>query len=124
MIELKYKNLDVWKKSMEIVSEFYRPTTLFPKEEQFGPTSQIGRFTISIPSNIREGLAISSNLQIIRFLYIARPSLPELDTQIQIASDLSYLNNSNIVSLTKIVNQTFTMLSKLIQKNKNDEKRK
>jgi len=122
MLTLKHKDLDVWQNSIELVSEFYELTISFPREEQFSLTSQIRRSAISIPSNISEGMARSSNLETIRFLDIARSSLVELDTQIQIAINFKYLNSSEIEKLSEMANHIFTMLSKLIQKIKNDEK--
>ena len=121
MLKLSHKNLDVWKKSIELVSEIYKLTANFPREEQFGLTSQIRRAAISIPSNISEGIARASNLETIRFLDIARSSLVELDTQIEIAINLEYLIKSDLDNLKKQVNHTFAMLSKLIQKIRNDE---
>ncbi len=121
MLKLRHKDLEVWKKSIELVSEIYKLTLIFPKEEQYGLTSQIRRAAISIPSNISEGIARTSNLETIRFLDIARSSLVELDTQIEIAINLKYLNTSDIVILEEQVNHTFAMLSKLIQKIRNDE---
>ena len=122
MLTLKHKDLDVWQKSIELVSEVYSLTNNFPREEQFSLTSQIRRSAISIPSNIAEGIARSSNLETIRFLDISRSSLVELDTQIQIAINLEYLNSSEIEFLSEMINHIFAMLSKLIQKIKNDEK--
>ena len=119
MLNLSHKNLDVWKKSIELVSEVYKLSSKFPKEEQFGLTSQIRRASISIPSNIAEGIARTSNLETIRFLDITRSSLVELDTQIAI--NLEYLIKSDIDNLKEQVNHTFAMLSKLIQKIRNDE---
>ena len=72
MLELRHKNLVVWKKSIELVSEVYKLTKNFPKEEQFSLTSQIRRAAISISSNISEGMARSLNLETTRFLNIAR----------------------------------------------------
>jgi len=122
MLTLKHKDLDVWQNSIELVSEIYELTISFPREEQFSLTSQIRRSAISIPSNISEGMARSFNLETIRFLDIARSSLVELDTQIQIAINFKYLNSSEIEKLSEMANHIFTMLSKLIQKIKNDEK--
>ncbi len=122
MLTLKHKDLDVWQNSIELVSEIYELTISFPREEQFSLTSQIRRSAISIPSNISEGMARSFNLETIRFLDIARSSLVELDTQIQIAINFKYLNSSEIEKLSEMANHIFAMLSKLIQKIKNDEK--
>ena len=94
MLDLSHKNLDVWKKSIELVSEVYNLTSKFPNQEQYCLTSQIRRSAISIPSNISEGNARSSKLETIRYLDIARASLVELDTQIEIAIKLNYLNKT------------------------------
>jgi len=122
MLDLSHKKLEVWKKSIELVTEVYKLTFKFPTQEQYGLTSQIRRSAISVPSNISEGNARSSKLETLRFLDIARASLVELDTQIEIAVKLKYLSDSDIKSLSEIVNHTFAMLSKFIQKIKNDKR--
>jgi four helix bundle protein len=116
MLKLRDKNLDVWLKSIKLVSEVYRLSKSWLKEEQLGLTSQIRRSAISIPSNIAEGVARSSNLETVRFLDITSSSLVEFDKQIQIAINLKYLNNPEIDKLSETENHTFSMLSKLIQK--------
>jgi four helix bundle protein len=121
MLELSHKKLDVWMKSIELVSEVYKLTSKFPTQEQYGLTSQIRRSAVSVPSNISEGNARNSKLETLRFLDIARASLVELDTQIEIAIKLNYLKNSDISELAEMINHTFAMLSKFIQKIKNDK---
>lgn len=123
MLDLSHKNLDVWKKSIELVSEVYRLTLKFPIQEQYGLTSQIRRSAISVPSNISEGVARTSKLETIRFLEIARASLVELDTQIEISIKLNYLSISDTITLSEMVNHTFAMLSKFIKNIKNDKGR-
>ena len=68
---MDHKELDAWKKSIDLVKEVYQLTQLFPKEERFGLTSQIRRSAASIPSNIAEGAARNTNKDMSRFLYIA-----------------------------------------------------
>ena len=85
MLNLAHKNLDVWKKSLEYVSSIYKLSQSFPREEQFGLTSQLRRASVSLISNIAEGFARSSELETKRFLQIAKSSLVEIDTQIEIA---------------------------------------
>ncbi len=77
-----HKNLDVWKKSFQLVTDVYHLTSGFPKEEIFGLTNQIRRASVSIPSNIAEGAARNSDKELIHFLYIALGSHQELDTQL------------------------------------------
>ena len=88
-----HKDLEVWKKSMDFVSNIYKITEPFPNKELYGLTNQIRRAAVSVPSNIAEGAARSSKKEFIQFLYIALGSLSELETQIIIANRLEYLNN-------------------------------
>ena len=122
MLELSHKKLDVWKKSIELVSEVYRLTSKFPIQEQYGLSSQIRRSAISVPSNISEGVARSSKSETVRFLDIARASLVELDTQIEIAVKLNYLSDSDTTTLSEMINHTFAMLSKFLKSIKNDKR--
>jgi carbamoyl-phosphate synthase large subunit len=85
-----YQNLLVWQKSMDMVTTVYGLTRDFPREEQYGLTSQIRRAAISVPSNIAEGNARRSTRDYIRFLNLAYGSLSELETQLLIAVRLQY----------------------------------
>jgi four helix bundle protein len=116
MLELAHKKLDVWKKSLEYVSSIYKLTQAFPREEQFGLTSQLRRAAVSIISNIAEGFARSSKIETKRFLEIARSSLVEVDTQIEIAVSLKYITEGDITELTEMSNHIFAMLTNLIKK--------
>ena len=116
MLNLAHKKLDVWKKSLILVAEVYKLTQSFPREEQFGLTSQLRRASVSVISNIAEGFARSSEIETKRFLEIARSSLVEVDTQIEIALKLYYLNEKDIIDLTESSNHIFAMLTKLIKK--------
>ncbi|MDI6853442.1 MAG: four helix bundle protein [Deltaproteobacteria bacterium] len=82
-----YQDLVVWQKAMSLVTEIYRISQKFPKEEIFGLTSQIRRAAVSIPSNIAEGQGKSSTGEFKSFLGHAKGSLAELETQILIAKD-------------------------------------
>ena len=116
MLNLAHKKLDVWKKSLILVAEVYKLTQSFPREEPFGLTSQLRRASVSVISNIAEGFARSSEIETKRFLEIARSSLVEVDTQIEIALKLYYLNEKDIIDLTESSNHIFAMLTKLIKK--------
>lgn len=116
MLNLAHKKLDVWQKSLLLVSEIYKLTKLFPRDEQFGLTSQLRRAAVSVISNIAEGFARTSELETKRFLDIARSSLVEVDTQIEIALKLEYLTKEDIIVLNESSNHIFAMLTKLIKK--------
>ncbi|GAH43707.1 unnamed protein product [marine sediment metagenome] len=88
-----HKDLEVWKKSMDLVSNIYKITESFPNKELYSLTNQIRKAAVSVPSNIAEGAARNSKKEFIQFLYIALGSLSELETQVIIASRLEYLNN-------------------------------
>lgn len=80
-----YMELIVWNKSVDLVTEIYSVTTIFPKEELYGLTSQIRRASISVPSNIAEGHSRRSTSDYLQFLKIARGSCAELETQLIIS---------------------------------------
>ena len=86
-----HQRLELWQQAMLLVKEIYAVTTDFPKEEMFGLVSQMRRAAVSIPSNIAEGAAREGDKEYSHFLSIARGSLSELDTQVQIAVMLSYI---------------------------------
>jgi four helix bundle protein len=80
-----HRDLEVWRQSIELCTTVYRATRAFPADERFGLTSQVRRAAISVSSNIAEGAARASPRDFVRFLYIARGSLAELETQLEIA---------------------------------------
>jgi len=88
-----YKNLLVWQKSMELVRIVYRIAKSFPADERFALTDQLRRAVISVPSNIAEGSGRTSNKDYAHFLSIARGSLYETLTQLQVAQDLGYIRD-------------------------------
>ncbi len=98
-----YSDLTVWKDSIEFVTKIYKVTESFPKSELYGLTSQIRRSAVSIPSNIAEGASRKSHKEFSQFLSIALGSLAELDTQLIIAKNLSYLEE-------QLYNELYLML--------------
>lgn len=106
-----FKNLLIWQKAITLVTETYAYTNSFPKQEIFGLTSQPRRAAISIPSNISEGYGRSSNRDFFRFVAIARGSLFEFQTQIEIAKQLHYLDEQQFYSLNKKTQELEAMLN-------------
>jgi four helix bundle protein len=86
-----HRKLLVWEEAMNLVESVYQITTRFPKEEVFGLTAQLWRSAVSVPSNIAEGAGRNSSKELVQFLGIASGSLAELDTQLEIASRLGYV---------------------------------
>jgi len=89
-----HHRLEAWQQALELVKTVYSITSQFPKTEIYGLTSQMRRAAVSIPSNIAEGAARETTPEFLRFLYIARGSLAELETQILIAKDLGYIKDA------------------------------
>ncbi|UKB84483.1 four helix bundle protein [Chryseobacterium sp. MEBOG06] len=106
-----FKELLVWQKSIDFVTDIYRATELFPKIEIYGLISQIRRAAVSIPSNIAEGNSRRSKPDYLQFLKIARGSCAEIETQLTICKNLNLLNeesylklNQGIIEITKMLN--------------------
>jgi four helix bundle protein len=106
-----HKDLNVWKDGINFVTKVYKTTSLFPKEELYGITSQIRRAAISIPSNIAEGAARKSSKEFQQFLYIALSSAAELNTQLIISNNLDLLDNKD----TKYLNLELDTISRRLQ---------
>ena len=94
-----HKDLEVYKKALSFVTEIYRVTQGFPKEEMYGLTNQIRRASISIPSNIAEGASRQTKKEYSQFLYIALGSNSEVETQLTIAKNLDYIQEKEYFSL-------------------------
>tara|TARA_R110002012_G_scaffold99570_1_gene237624 strand:+ start:1530 stop:1880 length:351 start_codon:yes stop_codon:yes gene_type:complete len=94
---MDHKELDVWRKSIDLVELIYSLTSSFPKSERFGLTSQMRRAAISISSNIAEGSARKGDKELLQFLNIALGSLAELETQYIISIRLAFLVKNNEV---------------------------
>ena len=92
---MTHKNLDAWKKSMDLVDKAYEIAKEFPKWEDFILKQQFLKSAISIPSNLAEGCGRSSDKELIRFIDISLGSLAELDTQYEIAVRQSYFSRNN-----------------------------
>ena len=108
--------LIVWQRSHELVLKIYEITKDFPKDEQFGLTSQIRRAAVSIPSNIVEGKARGSSKDYNRFLLIARGSLEEVKYQMLLAKDLKYIDEQKYKELLNLAMEVGRLLAGLIKK--------
>jgi four helix bundle protein len=114
MLRLAHKNLEVYKTSLLLVKEVYKLTVSFPREEQYILVSQLRRAALSICSNIAEGSSRSTKPDRKRFYEIARSSLVEVSTQVEIAVLLEYTQNTQLITLESYLESVFRMLSKMI----------
>lgn len=111
-----YKDLIVWEKSMDLVTEIYLLTEKFPKSELYGIVSQMRRCAISIPSNIAEGKQRGTRKDYRHFLIIAFGSGAELETQIEISKRLNFCKNEDYTVIDGLLDEIVKILNKLISK--------
>ena len=113
----QYKELKLWQKAIDLVTSIYSLTREFPTAEKFGLVSQINRSAVSIPSNIAEGAGRNSNKEFVQFLAVAHASSFELETQLIISKNLSYLSIETLNDLTdriiELQKMNFAIQSKL-----------
>lgn len=109
-----YKELDAWKKSMELVKHVYLLIKTFPKEELYGLTSQVKRAAVSVPANIAEGIGRNHKKDTIQFLHISRGSLYELETLLNIAEMIDILKTEDFNTLSVNINECARILNGLI----------
>ncbi len=108
----RHKRMAVWQLAMQLVEQVYQLTALLPEHERFGLISQMRRCAVSVPSNIAEGAARRSDKDFLRFLGIARGSLMELDTQLEICFRLGFLQNNH--EAIELIEHVFAKLNALM----------
>ena len=111
-----FKNLDAYKESKKLVKMVYGLLKQFPKEEQYALCDQLRRAVISIPSNIAEGSGRTSAKDQAHFIEMAYGSLMEVECQIDIAYDLSYISQDNINKVEELIGVVAALLSGLRNK--------
>ena len=123
-----YRDLRVWQQAMQLSADVYRVTTEFPKHELYGLTNQLRRASVSVPSNIAEGKGHRSDKEFVHFLYHARGSLLEVETQLQLASRLQYLSELQVAELlersTAVASSLNALINAISRKAKSSARRK
>ena len=112
-----FRDLQVWQRSMELTLAVYRLSQHFPREEAFGITSQLRRSAVSVPSNVAEGHGRMNPRELKHFLLIARGSVCELQTQLELSGALGYadaelLTRAQELSI-EVEKMLYTLLGKL-----------
>jgi len=108
-----YRDLEVWKKAMDLVVMCYQMTINFPKNEIYGLPSQLQRAAMSVPANIAEGRQRQHSKEFLQHLSIAYGSLAEVETHIQIAGRLNYVYEDQINTMLEITSEVGKMLNGL-----------
>jgi len=119
MVVKSYKDLEVWRKAIDLVVTCYKITKSFPKNEVYGLASQLQRAAVSIPANIAEGRERKYSKEFVKHLSIAYSSLAELETHIQIAQRLNYISSTNtgkLLEQTAEIGRMINGLRKSIEK--------
>jgi four helix bundle protein len=116
MVIHNFRKLTIWKRSMDFVTDCYRVTKELPGDEKYGLTNQIRRAAVSVNLNIAEGSGASSNLEFVRFLYIAKRSAYEVSAGFEIAKNLTLLKSKDVEDINKEVDELSAMISGLIKR--------
>lgn len=111
-----YRDLEIWKVGIEMVKNIYEMTKKFPQQEAYGLVSQMRRAAISIPSNVAEGFRRQHNKEFKQFLYTSLGSCAELETQITIAKELKYIQETTEATLLESLDHICRMISNLLKK--------
>lgn len=109
-----YRELEVWQKAMDLVALVYRQTARFPREEMYGLTNQLRRASVSIPSNIAEGQGRRTTKEFLYHLSVARGSVLEIQTQVEIAKRLLYLTGDQCIELDQQIIMVIRLLNGLM----------
>lgn len=115
-LQLAHTKLDVYQFSQALALECYKVTKLFPNEEKFAMVQQIRRAALSVHLNIAEGCSRKSKAERIRYFEIARGSVIEIDTALDIAHKLSYSTMEQLQPVGESIIKTFKLLSGMISK--------
>ena len=111
-----YRDLLIWQKGIALVKEIYLLSQRFPQTEIYGLSNQLRRAAISIPSNIAEGQSRQHTGEFRQFLYVALGSLAEVDTQLIIARELSFLTEDSMMNAEKLITEFRKMIYTLIKR--------
>jgi four helix bundle protein len=110
-----YRELLVWQKAKALAVHIYQSTEKFPRNETYGLTSQLRRAAVSVSSNIAEGQGRLASGEFCHSLGQARGSLLELETQLDIALDVAYLDSNQQRTLAEEIYQVLGLLNRLIE---------
>ncbi len=114
IIAFSYQNLDVYKLSMQLAYDVYQIVSTFPDFEKFGLSSQLRRASVSVPSNIAEGSGRQYQKEFVQFLFLAKGSLREVITQLELSKMLGYIDDELFSQTQDMADRLHKMLNRLI----------
>ncbi|MFH0990968.1 MAG: four helix bundle protein [bacterium] len=119
VMQKAHKKLKAWQEAIELHERIYTITAKLPQDEKFGLAQQMKRAAVSIPSNIAEGASHQGNKDSIQFYIIARSSLSELDTQIEICKKIHFITEEHFLEIETQMDKVDSLLSGLIRFKRN-----
>lgn len=105
-----YRDLVVWERAVDLVVEIYRLSAGFPREEQFGLTSQMRRASVSVTANIAEGSGRATSRDFLNFLSYSRGSLKEIESMVFVAQRLGFVSTPECTQALSLAEETSRML--------------
>lgn len=115
MSDTIYRRLDAWRKGIQLTTQVYAATASFPRTEMYGLTAQMRSAAVSVPSNIAERRGRTTRADFRHFVVQARGSAYELETQIEIARELAYLDADTAEALTRLCSETLQVINGLLR---------
>ena len=110
-----HQKLEAWSKAIELVTDIYKSSEHFPKEERYGLTGQIRRAAVSIPANLAEGVGRRSQKEFAHFLSNSQGSASELETELIIANRLGYLDEATFMRLINHLERIGRLITGLVR---------
>lgn len=110
-----FRKLNIWKEGVQIAKETYSTTKIFPKSEQYGLSNQMQRCAVSIPSNIAEGTARSTDKHFLQYLETALGSAFEWETQLIIAFEIGYISAETYKHLENKIQAIQGMITRFME---------
>ena len=111
-----FRNVEAWKKAVELSKVIYDITKEFPVEERYGLTSQIRRAVVSISSNIAEGCGRRTSRDFVSFMYNAIGSIKEVESELFVAEKLGYIDMKDVENLVNELEEIGRMLVGIVKK--------
>lgn len=110
-----FRDLIMWQKAIDLAVLIYEMTRTFPKEERYGLISQLRRASVSVSSNIAEGFKRGSRKEKAQFYAVALGSIAEVESQLEIAKRIGYIDNENHKMSLDYISEVAKMLEGLVK---------
>ncbi|GAB4131364.1 MAG: four helix bundle protein [Acidobacteriota bacterium] len=116
-----FTDLELWQLARQLAREVYEITSTDPLAKDYAMAGQVRRSVISVSSNIAEGFERGGNPEFIHFLFVAKGSCGELESQLLVSADLGYLAQDRLQRLRALICRISAMIRSLVQRLKESE---